>query len=418
MRESRTRRTVLRGTGAAITGGVIGLAGCLDDGADEDEAEQAGAGLDGGDDDGDDMGGDDASDDGEEVSDYGDDMLSEEFDPENPEWEGTNYLGGPVVEANYMRGFPEDLEEMMNRGRDEPVYGEPPREPPEDEGEWLEPDTLLHLESPGEEDEAAFDDMIQPLFDEVEAETGIDVEWIHVDSYAAAVEAMRAERAHTASFATGNTPFAVNLAYSVPFACRLDLNGQFAYRLLAITQADNDEIQSVEDFAGKRIAHTEESSNSGHQAPSAMFYQQFDLDWESDYDVEFSGGHDNSARGIGVGDYEGGPICSTCWERAIEADDDLAYDDFKIVWASDPFPPGPMHHRYDLHPDIVDGFKRALFENDWADTEYGEARDTSEFVEIDYANVWHEVLEIQEYNNVQYEEGQLESITGPFGTLP
>ena len=35
MRESRTRRTVLRGTGAAITGGVIGLAGRLDDGADE-----------------------------------------------------------------------------------------------------------------------------------------------------------------------------------------------------------------------------------------------------------------------------------------------------------------------------------------------------------------------------------------------
>ena len=356
-------------------------------------------------------GGSDSGDSGGAASGDGDPLLTDvsEFEYASPGWEENNYLLTAVAENDYFQGSQTDLENMQDQGVEEVAHGDPPRELPDDESEWVDPDPLVFVDKPGEAGEAQFQENIQPLLDRLEETTGRTVEWQPVDSNAATVEAFRSGRGHLGDISTGTAAFGVNLGGVVPFADPISPSGQFGYRLLALARADADDIQSVEDFArdGVEVAHSEPASNSGHQAPSALFDQFFDVTPEKDYEVNFSGGHDQTGRGIFVGDYDAGPICSTCLDDLVQATDDMEYDDFKVVWGSNPFPPGPLVHRYNLHPDVVEGIREATIGTDWTGTDYAENTGEAEYIPIDYKNVFNDILVIQRYNGVEYESGEL-----------
>ena len=391
-----SRRRFLLTSGAI---GVAGLAGCT--GGESGGSEEAGAGLNSG----------SAGGDGSEGDESSDPLLTDdsEFEFADPKWDEHNYLLSAVAANDYFQGSKTDLENMQNQDVPEIAHGQPPQKLPEDESEWADPDTLIYVDKPGESGEAQYQESIQPLLDRLEETTGRSVKWQPVDSNAATVEAFRSGRGHLGDISTGTSAFGVNLGGIVPFADPISPSGQFGYRLLAIARADAHDIQSVEDFARDdvAVAHSEPASNSGHQAPSALFDQYFDVTPEEDYEVNFSGGHDQTGRGIAVGDYDAGPICSTCLEDLIEATDDMNYEDFKVVWASNPFPPGPLVHRYNLHPDIVEGITKATIETDWTGTAYAENTGEAEYIPIDYKNVFNDILIIQRYNGVEYESGNL-----------
>lgn len=376
------RRQFLTGATAALT---VGIAGCSSSQSTSTDGSNDGSGE--------------------------DSMLADnaEFEFSNPNWAENNYLATPLIDAGYERGQRADLERMGNREVDEIPHGDPVQSAPSDDSEYLDPDTLVFTESPSEDVEGRYEEDFQAVFERIEEETGKSVEYSRVDSYAASVEAMRSERAHIANFSTGATAFAVNLAGAVPFAVGLASDGAFGYRLFATTRADAHDIQSVEDFARDdvTIGHAEPSSNSGHQAPSALFDQEFDVTPGEDYEVNFSGGHSNTARGIAAGDYDAGPICSTCMKDTVEGDSSLEFDDFKVVWASNPFPNGPITYRYNLHPDIVEGIEAAWLETDFSGTDYAARTDYTEFLPIEYRRHWYDISVIQGYNDVEYEQGAL-----------
>jgi len=376
------RRQLLTGTAAALTFGVAGCSGSQSTTAD-------GSASDGG----------------------TDSMLADasQFDPANPQWDQHNYLSSPLVDAGYERGSTADLDNMGSREVEEVPHGQPVQEPPSDESELLDPDTLVFTVSPSEDVQGRYEDDFAALFDSIREETGKEVEFNKVNSYAASVEAMRSERAHIANFSTGTTAFAVNLAGAVPFAAGLTGDGAFGYRLFATTRADADSIQSVDDFASDevRIGHSEPASNSGHQAPSALFDQYFDVTPGDDYEVNFSGGHGNTTRGIANDDYDAGPICSTCFKDTVEASSNLSFDDFKVVWASAPFPNGPIAYRYNLHPDIVEGIEAAWLDTDYSGTAYAERTGYTQFVPITYRKHWKDIMIIQRYNDVEYTQSAL-----------
>ncbi|SEW08335.1 phosphate/phosphite/phosphonate ABC transporter substrate-binding protein [Halobacterium jilantaiense] len=332
-----------------------------------------------------------------------------EFDAAEPEWEDHNYRSKPLIDEGFERGGQSDLESMGDREVDEVPHGQPVRETPDDESEWLDPDTLIFTESPSEDVQGRYEEDFQAVFDRVEEETGKSVEYNKVDSYAASVEAMRSERAHIANFSTGTTCFAVNLCGAVPFAAGIGPDGSFGYRLFATTRADAGDVQSVEDFADDdvKIAHAEPASNSGHQAPSALFDQYFDVTAGEDYEINFSGGHSQTTRGIAAGDYDAGPICSTCFKDTVEGDSSLSFDDFKVVWASAPFPNGPIAYRYNLHPDIQEGIRAAWLDSNFADTAYAERTGYNEYVPIEYRRHWYDIMVIQRYNGVEYTQSAL-----------
>jgi len=382
-RGNSKRRVFLKGSAAALAAGLAGCTGRSGDGGD---------GGDGG-------------------SGSGDSTLADagSFEFASPGWEENNYLATPLVDADYQRGKRADLQRMGNREVDGVPHGEPVQQPPEDESELLDPDTLIFTESPSEDVQGRYEEDFEAVFDRIREETGKEVEYNRVQSYAASVEAMRSERAHIANFSTGTTAFAVNLAGAVPFAVGIASSGAFGYRLFATTRADADDVQSVEDFARDDVtmAHSEPASNSGHQAPSALFDQNFDVTPGEDYEINFSGGHSQTTRGIAAGDYDAGPICSTCMVDTVEGDSSLSFDDFKIVWASNPFPNGPIAYRYNLAPDIREGIRKAWLDTDFSGTAYAERTDYTQFEPITYRKHWFDIMVIQRYNEVSYTEGSL-----------
>jgi len=342
---------------------------------------------------------------GDEGLDPTDPSTFPEFDPADPQFP---QLTSTLLEAGYETGSMTDLERMRENPRDEPRYGKPVPSTPEDESEWLDPDTLQFSLVPTE-DPTVYENTLEPLLNNIEKETGKTVEYATLDSYAAQVESMRSERLHLAGFSTGTVPFAVNIAGAVPFSVQIDGSGEggsFGYRLWLITQLDNGGIVELEDLEGKTIAHADPSSNSGNLAPRALFANQGVVPGE-DYEVAYSGGHQQSSLGVANGDYPAAPVCSTCYGR-VAADDQLDPSAIKCIWASEPFPTTAFSYVHTLHPDIQEGVRAAFLEYDYEDTtiaEEFEGRGT--WVEIDYATVWDIILQIQESLEVEYETGNI-----------
>ena len=359
------------------------------------------AGCSGGDD-----GSDSGGDSGEDMPAHTDPSTYAEFDPADPEFP---QLTSTLLEAGFETGTVADLERLQENQRDEPRYGQPVAETPDDESEWLDPDTLEFSLTPTE-DPTVYEDTLQPLLDNIAEETGKEVNYASLNSYAAQVEAMRSERLHLAGFSTGAVPYAVNIANAVPFSIQIDGGGgSFGYRLWLVTQVDNPDIGSLEDLAGdpmENVAHADPSSNSGNLAPRALFANEGVVP-EEDYEVSYSGGHQQSSLGVANGDYEAAPLCSTCFAR-VARDGQLDPTQLKTVYASEPFPTTSFSYVNTLHPDIQEGVRKAFLDFDYQDTsiaEEFEGRGT--WVEIDYATVYDIILQIQESLEVEYETGNL-----------
>ena len=270
---------------------------------------------------------------------------------------------------------------------------------PTDPAELSDPDTLVFAYTPVE-DPAVYADIWEPFIEHLADVTGKDVQFFAVQSNSAEVEAMRSGRLHVAGFSTGPTPFAVNLAGAVPFAIMGAEDGQFGYKLQVFTQADSD-IKDVSDLAGKRVAHTSPTSNSGNQAPRALF-PGLGVEPDKDYEVVYSGSHDQSMLGVVAGDYDAAPVASEVVERMAERG---LYDpaDVRMIWESDPFPTTSFTMAHNLDPALAEKVKEAFFTFDFAGTALGEEFDgVSKFVPITYKDQWAVIRQIQASNGVEY----------------
>ncbi|WP_370049976.1 MULTISPECIES: phosphate/phosphite/phosphonate ABC transporter substrate-binding protein [Salipiger] len=270
---------------------------------------------------------------------------------------------------------------------------------PTDPAELTNPDTLVFAYTPVE-DPAVYADIWEPFIEHLSEVTGKDVQFFAVQSNSAEVEAMRSGRLHVAGFSTGPTPFAVNLAGAVPFAIMGAEDGQFGYKLQVFTQADSD-IQEVADLAGKRVAHTSPTSNSGNQAPRALF-PDMGVEPDKDYEVVYSGSHDQSMLGVVAGDYDAAPVASEVVDRMAERG---LYDpaDVRKIWESDPFPTTSFTMAHNLDPELAEKVKEAFFSFDFAGTALGEEFDgVSKFIPITYKDQWAVIRQIQASNGVEY----------------
>ncbi len=290
-----------------------------------------------------------------------------------------------------------------NRGALDAMYcdadGDLVADAPRDESALRNPDTLVFAYTPVE-DPAIYEDIWEPFIAHLEEVTGKDVQFFAVQSNSAEVEAMRSGRLHIAGFSTGPTPFAVNLAGAVPFAIMGADDGRFGYTLQVYTQADSD-IEEVADLAGQRVAHTSPTSNSGNQAPRALFPDLGVVPGE-DYEVTYSGSHDQSMLGVVAGDYDAAPVASEVVERMAERG---LYDpgEVRMIWESDPFPTTSYTYAHDLAPELKESIEEAFFSFEFEGTELGEEfQGVSKFIPITYEDQWAVIRQIQKANGVEY----------------
>ncbi|MDP0928976.1 phosphate/phosphite/phosphonate ABC transporter substrate-binding protein [Paracoccus onubensis] len=312
------------------------------------------------------------------------------------------YLGAAVSVALAF-GSAAHAQDCPDHGDLDPIYcdsdGDLVADAPTDESELVDPDTLVFAYTPVE-DPAVYEDIWDPFIEHLSEVTGKKVQFFAVQSNSAEVEAMRSGRLHIAGFSTGPTPFAVNLAGAVPFALMGSDDGRFGYTLQVFTQADSD-IQEMSDLAGKRVAHTSPTSNSGNQAPRALF-PALGVVPDEDYEVIYSGSHDQSMLGVVAGDYDAAPVASEVVDRMAERG---LYDpaDVRVIWESEPFPTTSYTYAHNLAPDLKEKIEEAFFSFDFAGTALGEEFEgVSKFIPITYNDQWAVIREIQQANGVSY----------------
>ncbi len=313
---------------------------------------------------------------------------------------GVALLLGSVA-APFQAGA--QAQDCPNRGDLDQLYcdanGDLVADRPSDPDALVNPDTLVFAYTPVE-DPAIYEDIWQPFIDKLEETTGKEVHFFAVQSNAAQVEAMRSGRLHIAGFSTGPTPFAVNLAGAVPFALMGAEDGRFGYTLQVYTRTDSG-IDELSDLKGKRVAHTSPTSNSGNQAPRALFPDMGVVPGE-DYEVVYSGSHDQSMLGVVAGDYDAAPVASEVVERM--ADRGL-YDpaEVKIIYESKRFPTTSYTYAHNLDPALVEKIKEAFFSFDMTGTALGEEfKGVTKFVPITYQEDWQVIRQIQAANGVTY----------------
>ena len=270
---------------------------------------------------------------------------------------------------------------------------------PADKSKWLDPDVLFFSYTPVE-DPAIYVNMFKPFLDHLEKVTGKRVRYFTAQSYAAQIEAMRSGRLHIAGISTGPTAFAVNLAGYVPFALMGTDKGQFGYKLQVIVPADSS-IQKIQDLKGHTVAHTEESSNSGNQAPRALF-PPYGITPGKDYKVIYSGGHDRSVLGVAHKDYEAANIASEVMERMFDRGV-VKRKDIRVVWESDPFPTTSFGEAYNLDPVLARKIRKAFFTFKFEGTPLGKEFSTvDKFIPITYKQQWSVIRQIQKHNGIKY----------------
>lgn len=276
---------------------------------------------------------------------------------------------------------------------------------PKDADKWLDPDTLIFSYTPVETP-LVYKNVFTEFLDYLEETTGKKVKWYGAESYAAQVEAMRSGRLHIAGISTGPTCFAANLAGYVPFAIMSGPQG-YGYKLQLITHVDSD-IKEVKDMKGAKIDHVTPSSNSGNQAPRALFQDMGVVPGE-DYEVNYSGKHDNSILGVANQDYDAAPIASSVLDR-MAAKGVVSMDDLRILWESDPFPTTSYGFVHNLDPDLARKIMYAFYSFDWAGTALEKEfkpNGFNQFLPITYKKHWKVIRTIQKYNGIKYTQEAL-----------
>ena len=280
---------------------------------------------------------------------------------------------------------------------------------PTDSSKWLDPDTLVFSYT-AVEDPSVYENVFKELMDHIAKKTGRPVKWYGPESYAAQVEAMRSGRLHVSGFAAGATVYGVNLAGFHPAAMMGNKDGTFrGYQLWLITPKDSD-IKTVKDLKGRKVAHVTPSSNSGNQAPRALF-KDMGVIPDVDYKVTYSGKHDNSIMGVVNGDYDAAPVASTVMQRMVERG---VFDEseVRIIWKSDQFPGTSYGYIYNLHPKLQKQIGDAFLTFDWSGTglekDFGKRANC--FIPVDYAKHWKVIRTIQKANNVVYNQESLKTL--------
>ncbi|MEO1090658.1 MAG: phosphate/phosphite/phosphonate ABC transporter substrate-binding protein [Pseudomonadota bacterium] len=273
---------------------------------------------------------------------------------------------------------------------------------PTDPSELVDPPTLIFAYTPVE-DPAVYAEVWEGFLDHMADVTGKSVQFFPVQSNAAQLEAMRAGRLHVAAFNTGSNPIAVACAGFRPFAMMAGSDGSFGYEMEVITYPGSG-IDSVEDIRGRTLTHTSETSNSGFKAPTALMKAEFGLVSGEDYDVQFSGKHDNSILGVANQDYDVATIANSVKARMIERGV-VSDDQFEILYTSQTFPTSGYGVVYNLTPELQDKIKEAFFSFPWEGSalaeEFGKNGE-DQFIEITFQDDWDVIRKIDEANGVSY----------------
>lgn len=234
---------------------------------------------------------------------------------------------------------------------------------PADAGRDDWPDTVTFAAVPAE-DAQNLEESVGPVVAGLEEDLGIEVELVTTTDYAGVIEAQIAGRVDMAQYGPFSYVIATNNGAEIePIAALIDgPNEEPGYQSYAITQGDNEEVASLEDFAGRTVCFVDPASTSGFLYPSAGLLEA-GIDPEEDVQPTFAGGHDASAIAVASGDCEAGFAFDSMVDETLIEQGAIAEGDLKVVWKSEVIAGSPVAVSTRLPASLRQAMSEALAAN-------------------------------------------------------
>ncbi len=203
----------------------------------------------------------------------------------------------------------------------------------------------------------------QPLVDALTEELGLEVDFFQATDYAGIIEAQVAGRVDLAQYG----PFSYVLAKIR--GAEIDVAGVMTagpdiepgYQSYGIARADNDEINDIADFAGKKVCYVDPGSTSGYLYPSQGLIVN-NIDPETGVTPVFAGGHDASVLSVKNGDCDAGFAFDAMVDKNLIEAGQIAEGEIKTVWKSEVIAGSPLAYSTSLPESLVKEIKRIVLE--------------------------------------------------------
>ena len=276
---------------------------------------------------------------------------------------------------------------------------------PTDPAQQIDPPRLTFSYVPAEgPTESEYKQAFADLMAHISKATGKPVVYFDAASSDEQLHALRDGKLNIAALNTGNVPLGVCEAGFVPVAGLGDANGSSKYQM-EIVVAANSPIKTVEDLRGHELTLTDPGSNSGYKAPLVLLKSDFGLLPGRDFGIRYSGGHEQSIKGLADGEYEviAGP--NDVLRREVAAGT-IKPTQFRSIYKSESFPTAAIGYEYDLKPALAAEIRGAILDFDWKGTglekEFASANQTR-FVPVNYKDDWALVRRIDDNIGFAYQ---------------
>ncbi|WP_457807597.1 putative selenate ABC transporter substrate-binding protein [Kushneria sp. EE4] len=191
-----------------------------------------------------------------------------------------------------------------------------------------------------DEDESRLVERFDKVADYLSKKTGLDVEYVPVKSYAAAVSAFRNDQVQLAWFGglTG-----VQARQFVPGSQAIAQGKEDAeFETYFIANADTgleaDQSELPDALEGKTFTFGAKTSTSGRLMPDYYLRERFDKAPEDIFSrVGYSGDHTRTMALVESGAFDVGALNYTVWDAAV-ADGRVDTDKVHVIWATPSYP--------------------------------------------------------------------------------
>ncbi|WP_179380704.1 putative selenate ABC transporter substrate-binding protein [Jannaschia marina] len=196
----------------------------------------------------------------------------------------------------------------------------------------------LYFSAIPDDDETKLVERFSKVADYLEAELGVDVEYVPVKSYAAAVTAFRNDQIQLGWFGGLS---GVQARIAVPGSQALAQGSEdetFVTYFIANTETGIERSEDFPDIAGRSFTFGAQTSTSGRLMPEFWLREETGQAPEALFsEVGYSGDHGQTLRLVASGAYEVGAMNYTVYDKAAEAGAPEA-ETAKVIWQTPPYP--------------------------------------------------------------------------------
>ena len=197
------------------------------------------------------------------------------------------------------------------------------------------------------------DKMWQPIFADMEKQTGLKIKPFYSSSYTALIEAMRFNQVQAGFFSSASGLEATRRAGGEIFAHNTNPDGTDGYSSIIIVRADSkltlDDVLKCDHKINFGMGDVK--STSGTIAPKAFLFLPHKIDTDNCFKNVKSGSHGTNIEGVIAGVLDAATANTDSLKELSDTPvGQEKLKKLKVLWQSDPLPKGVIEYRSDLDP--------------------------------------------------------------------